>query len=133
MKDFSRKRKSIRFQVDDDVFEATPAIPAEVLTSFAVKFSDVDNLPAVERVSVLTEVLEMVLKTESFKLFRVRMNDRDNPIELDQINEVIMWLMEQYGQRPTQPLSESQTGQRHPESGTNSQGSTSVAVSTFNP
>lgn len=133
MKDFTRKRNKIEFQIDEDVFEAAPAIPADILTDFVVKFADVENLPAVKRVEALTEVLGMVLKPESFQRFQSRKKDRDNPIELEQINDVIVWLMEQYGQRPTMPSPGSFPGQSNQESGTNLTENTSVMVSTFNP
>lgn len=133
VKDFSRKRKQIRFRVDDDVFEAAPAIPAEVLTQFVVKFSDVDNLPVLQRVEALAEVLKMILKPESFSRFRERMSDPESPIDIDQLNDVIEWLMEQYGQRPTQPSQVLQGGQSSPESGKSLTENSSVLVSTFNP
>jgi hypothetical protein len=133
MKDFTKKREDVRFQVDEDVFEAAPAIPAEVLTDFAVKFADVNSLPATKRVEALTDVLEMVLKPASFELIKSRMRDKEAPIDIDQLNDIIVWLLEQYGQRPTQPSSASSTGQLSPESGTNLTETTRVGVSTFNP
>jgi len=133
MKDFSRKREKIEFQVDEDVFEAAPAIPAGVLTQFVVKFSGVENLPASERVKAFGEVLEMVLKPESFERFLRRLEDRERPIDINQLNDIIVWLMEQYGQRPTMPSPDSSSGQPNPESGTNLTGATLVGVSSFNP
>ncbi len=133
MKDFTRKRSKIEFQIDDDVFEASPAIPADILTDFVVQFAGVENLPALKRVEALTEVLSMVLKPESFERFAARKKDRDNPIDLEQINDIIVWLMEQYGQRPTRPSQVSSSGQSSPEPGTSLTGTTLVGVSTFNP
>jgi len=133
MKDFTKKRTPITFRVDEDTFEAAPAIPAEVLTDFAVKFADVESLPALKRVEALAEVLEMILKPASFELMKSRMKDKEQPIEIDQLNDIIAWLMEQYGQRPTQPLPDSFPGRLNPESGTNLTETTLVGVSTFNP
>lgn len=133
MKDFTRKRTEIKFKIDEDVFEAAPAIPADILTNFVVKFADVENLPALKRVEALTEVLGMVLKPASFERFQERKKDRENPIELEQINDVIVWLMEQYGQRPTMPSPVSSSGQLSPESGMNSTEVIQVGVSSFNP
>ena len=133
MKDFTKKRTKIEFQAYGDIFEASPAIPADILTTFVVKFSDVENLPSLKRVEAMTEVLEMVLKPASFELIQKRKKDREKPLDLDQLNEIIIWLMEQYGQRPTQPSSDLLPGQHNQESGTNLTAPIQVAVSTFNP
>lgn len=133
IKDFSKRRKLIRFKIDEDTFEAAPAIPAEILTDFVVQFSDVENLPVDSRVKALAEVLEMILKPESFTRFKTRLRDRESPIDIDQLNDIIIWLMEQYGQRPTQPSTDLPPGQLSPESGTNLTAPSLVSVSTFNP
>lgn len=133
MKDFSRKRQEIKFTIDADQFEAAPAIPAEVLTEFVVKFSDVDGTPISKRISVLSEALGMVLVPESYELLKVRMNDRKNPVELEQVNEIVLWLLEQYGMRPTQPSSQSALGQQNQEYGMNLTDSAQTTVSTFVP
>jgi hypothetical protein len=52
------------------------------------------------------------------------------PIELDQVTEVLDYVMGEYGLRPTKPSEDSSPGQPSPESGTNSTDSTSDAVST---
>jgi hypothetical protein len=49
-----------------------------------------------------------------------RLGDLENPIELEQASEVMIWLLEKYGLRPTQPSSNSADGSGNPASGTNS-------------
>jgi len=119
MKDFSRDRERKTFRIDNDVFEAAPAIPAGTLVDFATRFGDLDSADAVKRLDILTQALNLVLLPDSFKLLTSRMRDKVNPIEIDQLSDVIVWLLGEYGLRPTQPFSESSDGQPNPESGTN--------------
>lgn len=135
IKDFSRKRTDPVFRVDDtgDVFHAAPAIPAEVLAEFAGRFSNLEDSDASKRFSVVVEVLEMVLQPGSFALLRRKMADKANPVELDQLNDIILWLLEVYGLRPTQPSSDSSDGPQSPESGMSSMADALPVESTLDP
>jgi hypothetical protein len=130
-RDFSRKRKRVHFVIDDDTFDATPAIPADLLVEFGVRYeqaASAESLP--EQFELLTGVLELVLLEDSYALLRKRMKDRHNPVELDQLNDIIEYLMSEYGLRPTQPSPDSSDGQPNPESGTNSTETTQPEAST---
>lgn len=119
MKDFSKARKKLLFRIDTDSFEAAPAIPAETLAVFATRFENIESVLPGDRFKILSDALELVLLPESYGLLRERMRDKTNPVELDQINDIILWLLEEYGLRPTQPSSASSVGQPNLESGTN--------------
>lgn len=130
MKDFSRDRKQIQFKIDGDVFDCRPALAADVVLDFTEKFSAVseeDN--GAESLKILLGVLEEVLQPVSFTRFRERMADRDNPVDMSQTNDIIGWVFEEYGLRPTQPSNGSSPGQLSPESGTSSTGSAPAVVS----
>lgn len=133
VKDFTKKRSRIPFQIDNDRFEAAAAIPAGTLVQFVVKFSDLQNMTVDKKVSVLSEVLEMVLTKESYSRLQERLTDPDEPVDLDQLNEIIVWLLGEYGLRPTQQSSPSQVGLPIPEHGMNSTGDAFSVVSTLNP
>jgi hypothetical protein len=135
-KDFTRKRERLTFRIDDDLFEATPALPGEVLVEFAKRFSDIDTVGLDQKLDVVKEALGLVLLPDSHTLFSKRFADLENPIEYEQASEVMSWLMEVYGRRPTQPSSPSPTGQPSPESGTSSTDAAPQTVSipaTFQP
>lgn len=121
-RDFSKPRDPIYFTLDDERFDAAPAIPGETLAEFATRFSGEDETsrPPMEQVQAYLSALELVLVPESYARFRARLSDRERPVELDQATDVILWLMEQYGQRPTQPSSPSSDGRPVPEPGTSS-------------
>jgi hypothetical protein len=130
MRDFSKKRTDIFFRVDDDVFQAARGVPAEVLLGFATEFQNMDTTTTVDQqLKAFRALLDVVLMPESLERFNERMRDRENPIEIDQVEEIVTWLMEQYGLRPTEPSFSSPGGPPVPASGTSSTASTPGEVS----
>lgn len=131
IKDFSKQRKRLQFRIDDDLFEAVPAIPAQVMIDFTKTITSTDptQLTPEQQVNVLTDMLEIVLVPESLKRFQARMADVNSPIEMDQINDVVTWLFEEYGMRPTIEPSPSSSGGSLPASGTTSTANTQDVVS----
>lgn len=118
VKDFSRKRERLVFRIDDDIFEAATALPGKTLARFAARFADVENIPIDKQLDAFADALGMVLLPESNSRFQKRLDDLENPIELEQASDVIQWLLEKYGLRPTEPSSDSSTGPASPASGT---------------
>lgn len=130
MKDFSKKRSDIVFRVDGDVFQAARGVPAEVLLDFAAEFSGMEAGATVDQqLQAFRSLLEVVLLPESLARFTSRMRDRENPIEMDQVEDIVTWLMEQYGLRPTEPSSSSPAGPSSPVPGITSTASTPGEVS----
>lgn len=129
--DFSKPRKRVAFKIDGDVFDAPPAIPAMILMNYAKRFNaNAENTDMEEQLKIMTELLGTVLKPASFERFMARLSDVENPIELDQVQRAIEYLMGAYGMRPTTPPSSSQPGLPSPESGMSSMGDTPDVVST---
>jgi hypothetical protein len=128
MKDFTRKRSEIKFTIDDEVFEAAQAIPADTLLDFAVNFQGLDEASGEDQRQSMLTILETVLLPESYQRFRTRMSNQLRPIELSQANDVIEWIMGEYGMRPTLPSVPSADGSASPESGTPSTENTAAEV-----
>lgn len=136
VRDFSRKRERLQFRIDGDVFEAAAALPGEVLVEFAKRFSDIDDVALDKKLDVVKEALSLVLLPDSHALFAKRFSDLEHPIEYEQATDVMSWLMEVYGKRPTEQSSPSSTGQPSPVSGTSSTDAQPQTVSipaTFQP
>jgi len=129
MKSFTKVRKELKFEIDGDVFEAAPALPADTLMDFATQFEGMDENDGAKAQLAMVTVLETVLVPESFQHFRARMGDPQQPIELDQVNDVVQWIMSEYGMRPTLPSERSSDGSPSPESGTSSTENTQAEVS----
>lgn len=119
-RDFTKQRAAIEFTIAPDTFRATPAIPAGVMIDAAAKMADLEKATAVEQLAAYRDVLEMCLEPGSFALFEQRMQDRVNPIDLPQVMDVVMWLFEEYGLRPTTPSESSSDSPSDPGTGTTS-------------
>jgi hypothetical protein len=130
IRDFTRARKRLLFRIDEDVFEAAPALPGAVLAQFATRFSGIDEKTTAEQqLSIFTDALSLVLLPDSYARFQKRFEDLEQPIELDQASDVVTWLMEEYGERPTQLSSPSSDGPPSPAPGTSSTDAAQPAVS----
>lgn len=130
--DFSKPRKRVAFKIDNDVFEAPPAIPAMILMDYAKRFNGVntETEDPDAQMKIMTDLLKVILRPASYERFYSRLSDPEEPIELDQIQTSIEYLMGKYGLRPTQPPSNSAPGQESPDAGMSLTGNTPVVVST---
>ncbi len=133
MKSFTRDRHPIEFEIDGEKFDAVQAIPADVLMDMTNGFQNMDEGDTKASINAMLTVLEKFLLPNSFRRFRERMGSQEQPIELPQVEEVVLWLMEQYGMRPTEQSSVSADGLQLPGSGTNLTGSTPDVVSISSP
>jgi hypothetical protein len=121
MKDFTRQPRVIEFKIDDDVFRCHPRLAAQTLIDFTLEVEKFgENISSKDGIDTMIGTLKMVLIPESYRIFHARMQDLRNPIELDQVNEIIQWIMGKYGLRPTTPPEPSSNGQSSPGSGTSS-------------
>lgn len=130
-RDFSRPRPRIVFTVDTEEFEACPAIPADILLEFSARYEDAANLKGLgSQYEALTSLLELVLLEDSHARLRGRLRDRQHPVDLDQLNDIVVWLMECYGARPTPLSPDSPDGPCDPALGTSSTAPALAAAST---
>lgn len=133
-KDFSRKREAKTFVIDGDTYHAAVALPGETFVEFTDRLSAFEAADTWrENFDALVAALELVLLPDSYKLLRDRAKDIEQPVDLDQMAEIGLWLMDEYGLRPTQPPSDSSDGSPSPESGTSSTENTQPEESTSQP
>jgi len=130
MKDFTRARKKVQFLIDADTFTGVDALPAEVMMDFTLRFEAMDEESPADGINALKDVLDTVLLDDSAARFRERMGSKTDPIELPQVNDVVMWLLEQYGMRPTEQPSNSVVGLPSQVSGMSLTGTTPAVEST---
>lgn len=109
--DFTSPKKNIKFKIDDDVFDAIRELPGLTgleFASFATTMESSSNLQ--EQADVVEKMFRLVLQPTSADLFIERLRSPENPIGVNQMNQVMTWLMSQYGLRPTVPSEESADG-----------------------
>jgi hypothetical protein len=141
MKDFSRQPKVVEFKINDDIFRGKPFLAAQTMIDFTLKVDKLgEDITAQQGFDTMAESLQLVLMPDSYKRFRDRMEDPASPdmlqltgqppIELPQVNEIIEWIMEEYGMRPPASPEDSSNGPSNPAPGTNSTESASAEGST---
>jgi hypothetical protein len=120
IKDFTSAAKKVRFKINDDIFEGLADIPALLLVEFAAATEKLSMSNASEQPQIFRTLFQLVLNESSAARFIERMSDPQKPISVDQINNIMPWLMEQYGLRPTTPSEDSSDGSVPPDAGKNS-------------
>jgi hypothetical protein len=130
IKDFTKERSRVLFRIDQDVFEATPALAPEVAfelmdlgPQIQLATQSNDDEVATRRNSrqtmkLISDVLAKIMFPDSSARFVERMSSVTEPIDFEQLMSVIQWLLEQYGLRPTESPQDSQSGSENPAAGT---------------
>lgn len=138
-RDFTPHREPVRFRIDDDVFEGLKEMPALLALRFASQVAEFETRMEVAEfgepeMQLLTEIFHIALKPDSAKKLLARLEDLDNPVGIDTFLDLVPWLLERYGLRPTGPSSSPPGGSPpSPDDGTNLTGILSGADLTSNP
>lgn len=102
--DVSTEPKRFVLGDDDFVFEATPDLPDTVLDLVPL-MANLNAAAGREGIQPLYDFMEEVLTEESAAEFRRRVSAKRKTFGIGTIRQVITWLLEEYGLRPTQPSS----------------------------
>lgn len=111
-KDFTQDSQPISFMVGEETFHAYEDIPLKHLSdlfNYSAAADDPDQTGT--SVTRMVELFEKFLTPESYERFRECCLG-DNPpvvIGFNRLKNIIPWLMEQYGLRPTEASSGSST------------------------
>lgn len=134
IRDFSAPVRDVRFNIakgdrSPDVFTGINDLPAELLIEFAAITDQLEETDIAQQPEIFRSLFSLILVDESYERFNARMRDKTNPISITQLMEIMPWVMEQYGLRPTTPSEDSSGGLTNPVSGTNSTAPAPVVVS----
>jgi hypothetical protein len=112
MMDFSLPPRNLKFKVDNDIFEAVPELATEQALRFAddAEVMEDESSTAQQRLDVVKKLFHLVLLPESAERLIARLSDPANPIGPERFQKILMYLMEQYGLRPTEPDEDSLSG-----------------------
>jgi|SRR5690349_13067450 len=119
IKDFTVRDTTIKFKIYDEIFEASPELPLGMMQQMVKLRSLRDTVDEVGLDGVL-DIVDMFILDESMERIRQMVNDKRKPFGVRHLQEIVPWLLEQYGLRPTQPSSNSSTGSLDGETGTSS-------------
>lgn len=127
-KSFSSRKPPVTFDIDGEEFRAYRVLPARQFADFAEKVTylnrgnesytgaDKVDLTMQDTISVVLEAIELCLDDDSITRLAARIKDRENPVDITTMTEMLVWLLEQMGMveasssRPQQPTSDSPTG-----------------------
>lgn len=134
----------VEFKIDQDVFRGKPFLAAQTMIDFTLKVDSLgEDVSAQQGFDTMADALQLVLMPESYERLRARMREPQQtgdpfaetgqsfspPIELPRVNEILEWLMGEYGMRPPTSAEGSSAGLSSQGSGTNSTESASRVVS----
>lgn len=102
VKDFTNTTGPVQFRINDDVFEAPSVLPVPVMKKLA---GTVGALKAhgndIEALDSIVDIFDIILVDDSALTLRGRIESKTNPVGISQLIDIMMWLLEKYGLRPT--------------------------------
>ncbi|OFW55848.1 MAG: hypothetical protein A2Y75_05385 [Candidatus Solincola sediminis] len=101
IKEFDYCGEPLQFKLGDEVFYAAPDLPKGAL-ELSIGLSRL-NLSSDEGLQPFLDFLEEVLLDDSARRIIERFNSKERTIGIRTMHAITMWLLEEYGLRPTQP------------------------------
>jgi len=131
-RDFTRQRKRFGIRVQGEFYEARPALGLAGLQRVASFQEEMKGKDAGGILQVFAEIFRVLLKKEAAERFMATVMDLDNddPIDQEQLTEIVTYLVERHTGRPTQPPSDSSVPSDAAPSGTGSTDGAPPAAST---
>lgn len=126
-RDFSRKSKGLPFTADGDEFMTTPGAAAMLVGDVVANIQSADGLGG--KMAAIVEFFEVVLTDDSAALMKQRLRSKTNPIDIAQAMDIVSYLVEEIGGRPTEPSGSSSAGSATEATGTSSTGGVPSEVS----
>lgn len=151
-RDFSKKRPPVFFTIDDYRYDCYKTLDFEQLRRFANLARGIGSLAetaedgdgdvedqveaATNAIDRVCDVMKIVMKKKSYEPFVAKVRPTDvqredddfEPIDPNQLMDIVKWLMEVYTKRPTQPSSSSSTGSTSGGGGSSSTAGLSLEV-----
>ena len=90
----------ISFRLFGEDFHCRPQIPGKLMIDIAAKTADEENAAA--NATVITDFFNAVLVGDSATRFSDLADDPERVVTIEQLMEIVSWLMEQYAARPTE-------------------------------
>lgn len=119
IRDFTNRDETIKFKIYDYTFEAAPELPLGAMTQIS-KLQNLRETMDENGLEAIVDIMGIFLLDDSLAQLRTMLNDKRKPFGVRHMQEIVPWLLEEYGLRPTQPSSPSSTGSADGEIGTSS-------------
>ena len=112
IKDFTLRKRRVRFRIDDDVFEAHTTLGLPLMQRMVQISHEIGNKDTVDKLDRVYDIFDQLLLPDSAKRFRERATSTgEDSIDVQrQLVPILFHLLEEFGVRPTQPSSDSPAG-----------------------
>ncbi len=100
---FTSRRKNVQFMIDEDLFEAVGAAPADFMEDLGDKLQMLVHAGGMKQYEAVKDAISVLLLPSSRELFERRRGDFQNPITLEVVSEVGSLLLSEVSGRPTSP------------------------------
>lgn len=98
----------IEFDLDGEQFTAYPPTTGQM----ALVMEGQSSHDIGRRIAAVINFMDSLLDTRGQSRFRQRLMDRDDPFELEQVQEIVDWLLEEWTGNPTESPSGSSRSRR---------------------
>lgn len=106
-RDFTKKRAPLFFMLDEERFDCAPSVPVESLQEIAQQIKGVSADNAADALKIF---FQTVMDAATHSRIVARMSNKVQPLDMEQALEIMEWLMEEYGMRPTKSSPDTSTG-----------------------
>lgn len=100
---FTRKARAAveppTFDIYDQTFTGRPEIQGAVVLEFLETADGADGASSAKKI---LSFFESALEPESNERFQVLIHDPETVVDLEELTEILAWLIEEYTSRPTQ-------------------------------
>ncbi len=107
MKSFTKKREPVWFEINGVELRAKPAIGMATAQRVMNLNDALKNGSEGEKLEKLSELFGLLLHSTSVEAFTKVIADEDDPVDPGQLTDMLNYVMEKQGLRPTQPSTES--------------------------
>lgn len=118
VKDFSKVRPKLFLALDGKQYEARTAIGLAALQQIKTLQSSASGGDLDQKLNLFRGMFRILMKSVSVDDFMARLDDEDDPIDFQQLEGMVSYLMEFHGLRPTEESSASADGSSNGTSGT---------------
>jgi len=103
VKRFETRKEPVIFHIDDDAFMCVREIPAGTLVDLIKVQQELSSTSdRARQLDLIMQLVQEFMLPEALQKFERRLHDKDNPIPLRTVIDVMRWLLgEAYGLRPT--------------------------------
>jgi hypothetical protein len=101
IKNLATPGKPHSFKIGEERYDCAHKLPAGVVRDLnRMRRLDPESE---EQTEMFFSLLDMILLPESAERFAARMRDPVNPIDMEDVSNTMIWIVEEYGDRPTTP------------------------------